>query len=103
MSAKNEIVLETPVVLDIPEPVAEKPVRVRKAKSAKVKAKRLPGRPRVYGAKDRRRLASYLRKFGLTKGVRVLAEKGLKVSLTTAISVAKEEKITFVRGRPKAA
>ncbi len=72
-------------------------------KVAKVKAKRGPGRPRVYNGTDRRIVASALKKHGLTKGIEWLAEnRKLAVSLTLARSVAEEFGIEFKRGRPAA-
>ena len=76
-----------------------KPVKVER-----VKAKRSPGRPRVYNGTHRRIVASFLKKHGYTRGLELLAtERKLKVSLTLARSVAKELGLTFPRGRPKAA
>lgn len=74
-------------------------------KPAKVsKAKRGPGRPRLYNGTDRRIVAAALKKYGLTKGIEFLAtERKLVVSLTLARSVAEQFKIKFTRGRPKAA
>jgi hypothetical protein len=65
--------------------------------------KRGRGRPPVYNGNQRRRVATALRKFGLTKGLAFLKEHGLIVSQTLAYDVAVEKGITFVRGRPKAA
>jgi hypothetical protein len=68
------------------------------------KAKRGVGRPPVYNGSQRRIVAAALKKHGLTKGVKWLeANRDLKVSLTLAISVAKEHKIVFPKGRPVAA
>jgi hypothetical protein len=78
------------------------PLTVRKPR--KVKAKGSVGRPRVYNGTHRRIVAAALKKHGLTKGLVFLAkERKLKVSMTLAISVAKEHKIEFQRGRTKAA
>lgn len=84
------------------------PLVVRKPRKAKVvkavKAKGKAGRPRVYNGTHRRIVAAALKKHGLTKGLVFLAkERKLKVSMTLAIAVAKEHKIEFQRGRPKAA
>jgi len=81
------------------------PLVVRKPRKAKVvKAKGKAGRPRVYNGTQRRIVAAALKKHGLTKGLEFLAkERKLKVSMTLAIAVAKEHKIEFQRGRPKAA
>lgn len=58
------------------------------------------GRPRVYNGQIRRQVAAALKKHGLTGGVAFLQkEKGIKVSVTLAMSVAKEKGITFQRGR----
>jgi len=71
-----------------------------KVKKVKVKA----GRPRVYNGTHRRIVAAALKKHGLTRGLVFLEkERNLKVSMTLAIAVAKEYKIVFERGRPKAA
>lgn len=63
--------------------------------------KRGPGRPRVYNSFARRRVATALRKFGLTRGLAFLRSQGLTVSQTLAYDVARENGITFQRGRPK--
>lgn len=79
----------------------------RKAKEVKVvkavKAAKAVGRPRVYNGTHRRIVAAAIKRHGLTKGIAELAsrEKPLKVSMTLAISVAKEFGLTFERGRPK--
>ena len=62
-----------------------------------------PGRPRVYNGHARRRVATALRKYGLTKGLAFLKSQGLNVSQTLAYDVAEEKGITFTRGRPKVA
>ena len=73
-----------------------KPVKVSKAK-------RGPGRPRVYNGTQRRIVAAALRKFGYTKGLEFLRkERKLKVSKTLARDVAEEVGLTFKRGRPAA-
>lgn len=79
-----------------------KPVKV--VKPVKVsKAKRGPGRPRVYNGTQRRIVAAALKRHGLTKGIEFLAtERKLEVSLTLARSVAEEFGISFRRGRPAA-
>lgn len=79
-----------------------------KPRKAKVvvasKAKGKVGRPRVYNGTHRRIVAAALKKHGLTKGLEFLKkDRKLKVSMTLAISVAKEHGIEFQRGRPKAA
>jgi hypothetical protein len=82
------------------------PLVVRKPRKAKVvvKAKGKAGRPRVYNGHHRRIVAAALKKHGLTKGLVFLETfRNLKVSMSVAISVAKEHKLTFERGRPKAA
>ena len=80
-----------------------KPKQPVKAVKVKAKAKRGPGRPRVYNGTDRRIVASALKKHGLTKGIEWLAEnRKLAVSLTLARSVAEEFGIEFKRGRPAA-
>jgi transposase len=81
------------------------PLTVRKPRKAvKVKAKVKAGRPRVYNGTQRRIVAAALKRHGLTKGLVFLKkERNLKVSMTLAIAVAKEHKIVFERGRPKAA
>jgi hypothetical protein len=80
------------------------PLVVRKPRKAKVVVKGKAGRPRVYNGTHRRIVAAALKKHGLTKGLVFLAkERKLKVSMTLAIAVAKEHKLTFERGRPKAA
>jgi transposase len=82
-------------------PIARGPRKSKKVKAKVNKtAKRGPGRPRVYNGSKRRQVASALKRFGLTKGIERLAEKGLEISLTLARSVAKEQKISFTRGRP---
>ncbi len=58
------------------------------------------GRPRVFTQKQRYDAARVLRKNGLTRGQKVLEGRGLKMSLTTLISVAKEYGVVFVQGRP---
>jgi hypothetical protein len=100
-SRKPEIVLEVPVILPLPRGKC-KPRKV-KAKAKKVHKVKGPGRPPVYGKGDRRRVAAALKRHGLTKGMETLADKGLKISLTLANSVAKEYGIKFTCGRPKAA
>lgn len=79
-------------------------VRHRKVKAVKVeKSKGKVGRPRVYNGTHRRIVAAALKNHGLTKGLAFLAkERKLKVSMTLAISVAKENGIEFKRGRPAA-
>lgn len=62
-----------------------------------------PGRPRVYNGYARRRVATALRKYGLTNGLAFLKFQGMIVSQTLALAVAAEKGITFTRGRPKAA
>jgi hypothetical protein len=80
------------------------PLTVRKAGKVKVVVKVKAGRPRVYNGTHRRIVAAALKKHGLTKGLVFLEkERNLKVSMTLAIAVAKEHKIEFQRGRPKAA
>lgn len=80
-------------------PRKEKPVV--KASKPKVKGKRSPGRPRVFNGRQRIVIAAALRKKGLTKGIEYLeAKRSLKISLTTARSVAEEFGITFAQGRP---
>lgn len=84
-------------------PRAVKPVKPVKVAKSKVAAKRGPGRPRVYDGNHRRTVASYLKKYGYTKGLELLRkERKLKVSMTLARSVAEAEGITFKRGRPAA-
>lgn len=102
---KNELVHvcgnETSEGFEVLPLVVRKP---RKAKVVAVKAKGKVGRPRVYNGTHRRIVAAALKKHGLTKGLEFLAkERKLKVSMTLAIAVAKEHKIEFQRGRPKAA
>ena len=86
-------------------PLIEAEVKVRKPRKAKVaEVKGKAGRPRVYNGTHRRIVAAALKKHGLTKGLLFLEkERNLKVSMTLAIAVAKEHKIVFERGRPKAA
>lgn len=75
-------------------------VVVKAGKAGKVKA---VGRPRVYNGSQRRIIGAALKHNGLTKGIKFLArERNLKVSVTLALSVAKEQNITFQRGRPAA-
>jgi hypothetical protein len=105
------------VAAEVPAPVAETvattvvdapPVSKPRKRKAKGKVKRQvkrsgPGRPPVYDGRQRRTIASVLKRHGLTKGIKALRkEKKLKVSLTTANSVAKEFGLTFRRGRPAA-
>ena len=59
------------------------------------------GRPRVYGGHDRRKIATAVKKYGLTKGIAFLSLNGLVISMTTAIAVAKEKGISLKRGRPR--
>ena len=60
------------------------------------------GRPRLYNLTQRRKVATYLRQYGLTKGVKECAkQEGLVVSVPTGINIAKEMEITFTRGRPQ--
>jgi hypothetical protein len=67
------------------------------------KAKRGPGRPRVYDGSVRRTIASFLKKYGYTHGLKLLKkERKIKVSKTVARHVAAEVGITFKRGRPAA-
>jgi hypothetical protein len=83
--------------------VARGPRKAKVVKAVKVKAKgkRSPGRPRVFNGRQRIVIAAALRKYGLTKGIEYLeAKRSLKISLTTARSVAEEFQITFVQGRP---
>lgn len=111
-TAVEEAPVENPAV---EAPV--KPKRKRKAKAkaetkpkAKAKAKAKPkveepekkgrGRP-PFGDKIRKRVLSCITKHGLTNGLAKLEEAGLKVSMTLAIAVAKENKLTFEHGRPK--
>ncbi len=76
--------------------------KVKRAKRA-VAQKRGPGRPRVYDAATRRTVASYLRKYGYTHGLKKLRkERKIKVSKTVARAVAAEMGLTFKRGRPAA-
>ena len=55
---------------------------------------------RTFGKGDTKRIVSALTKHGLTKGVAILGEKGLKLSVPVAMRVAKENRIVFPRGRP---
>lgn len=67
------------------------------------KVKGGPGRPRLYNGTDRRIIAGMLKKHGLTGGIKHLeTERQMKISLTTARSVAEEFEIVFARGRPAA-
>jgi hypothetical protein len=77
---------------------------VKPAKPVKAsKVKRGPGRPRVYDGSVRRTIASFLKKYGYTHGLKLLKkERKIKVSKTVARSVAEEVGITFKRGRPAA-
>lgn len=76
---------------------ASKPVKPVKA------SKRGPGRPVVYGKRDRITIRKYIREHGYTKGLELLAkERKLAVSKTVARSVAEEFGLTFKRGRPAA-
>lgn len=76
-----------------------KPVKAK----AKSKAKRGPGRPRVYDGQDRRIIAAALKKYGYTHGLKFLRkERKLKISKTVARAVAAEAGLTFKRGRPAA-
>jgi len=89
------------VVFDLPTEEVRKP---KKRKAAKKVVKRSPGRPPVYTTAQRRTVASFLKKHGLTVGIKRLAsDRKLKVSLTLARSVAEEYGVKFERGRPKAA
>ncbi len=82
-----------------PRKVAPKVV----AKTAPKGSKRGPGRPRVYNGQVRRIVGSFLKKYGLTKGIEKLAtERKIKVSLTLARSVAEQYGIEFKLGRPAA-
>jgi hypothetical protein len=75
----------------------------RKAKKPVKVGKRGPGRPRVYDNAVRRKVASYLRKFGYTHGLKKLRKEcKIKVSKTLARAVAEEVGLTFKRGRPAA-
>jgi hypothetical protein len=59
------------------------------------------GRPRIFSPKQRRTVAKYLRKYGLTEGHKMVRiEGGIKLSIATANSIAKEFGIEFTRGRP---
>jgi hypothetical protein len=101
--------VEVPATNPEPSPAVDAPVtEVVKPKRHKRKAKRnlkrAVGRPRLYDGRVRRTIASALKKHGLTKGIKSLRkEKKLKVSLTTALSVAAEYNLKFTRGRPKSA
>jgi hypothetical protein len=82
--------------------VRGKRVEVKPAKKGKEKAKRPPGRPQVYGPRDRITIKAALRQHGLTKGIEFLAkEKNLAISVTLARAVAAEFGLKFGRGRPK--
>jgi transposase len=81
--------------------VARGPRKVKRVKASK--AKRGPGRPRVYDGQDRRIIAAALRKYGYTHGLKFLRkERKLKISKTVARAVAAEVGLTFKRGRPAA-
>jgi hypothetical protein len=55
----------------------------------------------ILNGNQKKSVASALKRFGLTRGIRWLAaNRGLKVSLGRAYSVAKEFNITFKAGRP---
>ena len=81
-----------------------KPVKAKaKSKPAAPKTGRGPGRPRVYDGQDRRIIAAALKKLGYTKGLEFLRkERKLDISMTVARDVAKDQGITFKRGRPAA-
>ena len=81
--------------------VARGPRKRKRVKRSVVK--RGPGRPRVYDTATRRTVASYLRKYGYTHGLKKLRkERKIKVSKTVARAVAAEQGLTFKRGRPAA-
>ncbi len=55
---------------------------------------------RTFTPSQTKRIVTHLTKHGLTKGVAVLGEKGLKLSVPVAMRVAKENRISFPKGRP---
>jgi hypothetical protein len=106
VSRKCETVTDGFVVFRMPRSDRGVPRGSYKAKPVKakpVKAAGKRGRPRVYNGTHRRIVAGFLKKFGLTKAIKLLAtERNLKVSLTLAQSVAEEFGIKFKMGRPAA-
>jgi hypothetical protein len=59
------------------------------------------GRPPVFSKAQRRTVASYLRKFGLTVGLKLVKEeRAISMSIPTASKIAEQQGITFLRGRP---
>lgn len=78
-------------------PLPEEEVKKRKYTK---RPKRERGRPKLYNGTQRRQVASALKKYGLTKGLKWLAlNRNLKVSITLARNVAEEYGITFAKGR----
>ena len=72
------------------------------------------GRPKLFTGKVSKKIAAILASYGLTGGAEYLANTGvqlkvgaaktkLTVSLPTLATVAKENGVSFVRGRRKAA
>ena len=58
------------------------------------------GRPPVYTPTQRRTVAKYMRRLGLTHGLAECEVKeGFTVSVPTALKIAKDKGIVFVRGR----
>jgi len=106
------VVIETPAQ----DPAVEvaQPVSKPKAKKVKAKAKKKDGRgrPAIYTGALARKIASLIRKHGITGTRKVLAKEGLpqaegrnkkyKVSMPTLIKLGKAAGITLKRGRPAA-
>jgi len=99
---------ETPVVIESPK--VSKPKA--KAKAKKVEKKDGRGRPAIYTGALARKIASLIRKHGITGTRKVLAKEGLpqaegrnkkyKVSMPTLIKIGQKAGITLKRGRPAA-
>jgi hypothetical protein len=61
----------------------------------------LRGRPPLHSKSQRRTVAKYLRRYGLSTGLQECFNlEGFTVSIPTAMKIAKEKGITFTLGRP---
>ena len=66
-------------------------------------SKNVGGRPSVLKGLNRLNAVRSIRKRGLTGTLKVLADKGIKVSIGTLHNLAKAEGIVLKQGRPKVA
>lgn len=102
-----------PAVPDLVPPAAEPVAKAKKKAKKKVEKKDGRGRPAIYTGVLARKIASLIRKHGITGTREVLAKEGvvladgekakkIKVSMPTLIKIGQKAGITLKRGRPAA-